>query len=182
MYHYPNASKGIQLYFISIILSIASIPLSLILIGPLVAVASIVVQLIGLHIASRDDGGYQSAFYASLASLAVSLISFFLSQSTLAATVLGILSSVIGLYVTYTVITTTCLLLQGKDSETVAKGQTVLKIYITTTAVSVVCAVVSIIPIIGALAVVVSVISAIVSLVGYVLYMVFLNRAYQSLA
>ena len=182
MYHYPNASKGIHQYFIGIILNIASIPLTFVLIGPLVAVAALVLQLIGLHTASRDDGGYQSAFYASLAELAVRVINFSLSQNAMAATVLAILSSLISLYITYTVITTTCLLLQGKDAETIARGQTVLKIYVTTTLVSVVCAVVSVIPIIGALAVVISILSAIVSMVGYVLFMFFLNRAYQSLA
>ena len=182
MYHYPNASRGIKLFFIGIVLSIVAVPLTLLLIGPLVGMAGTVLQLVGLYIAAQDDKGYQTAFYASIAALVLSAIHSFVSQNSTAATLITVISGIVSLYITYQVITITCLLLQGKDSETIAKGQNVLKIYVGTTLVSLACTVLSIIPIIGALALIVSVIAALVQLVGYVLFMIFLNHAYKSLA
>ena len=182
MQHYPKAARGIQLLFLSIVLSIIAPPLTILGIGLIVSVVSIVLQLVALFIASQDDSGYRNAFLASIVNLALNLVcSNFLQQGSTLYTAVSSVSSLIGLYMTYQVITVTVRLLLDKAPSVAAQGQGVAKLYVTCFAINFVCSFAEQAPVIGEYAHVISIFASLVQLVGYVMFLVFLFRAGRSL-
>ena len=164
MTDYSMAGKGLNRMFIGEILCIlAIIPL----IGGFLALAGLIVMLVGLHTAGKADDGYRTAFILTVAGLILSFIP---------------LLSLIGIITTYLVCTTTARLLTEKgDLETAAKGLFVWKLYAACLVVSLVCALLLFVPIINVAALLLELATAIASLVGGILYLMFLYRASDSL-
>lgn len=181
MYHYPKAARGIQLLFLSIILAIIAPPLTVLGIGAVVSVVSIVLQLVALFIAAGDDSGYRTAFYASVANLALNLLGNFVQQGSVVYTLVSTVSSIVGLYMTYKVITVTCYLLMNKAPNVAAQGQSVGKIYVVCFVINFLCNFLELVPFIGLMARLISILASLVQLVGYVLFLVFLFRASTAL-
>ncbi len=177
---YPSAASGLKWMFIAEILSLISIPLVFIAIGGLTALAATVLSLVGLYTATRDDPGYFPALYASVADLVLGVIGNALGEGIL-NTVLSIVSTVLGLFIVYQVITTTLNLLDGRNGTLALRGGYVIKIYVVCTLVAAVCMVLSIIPIVDLLAAVVSIVAVIAMVVGYVFYLMFLYGASKAL-
>lgn len=171
-----TVSKALKWIFIAEILSIlAVIPL----VGTILAIIGFVLNLVALHGASKLENGYHTAFTLSIVGIVVSVISLF-AGSGVFGTIVSIVSSVVSLGILYFVITTSCGLLNGKGAADVAKkGETVWKINLVCTIVSVVL---SLLSFISVLAAILSVIVAIVEIVGYILYLIFLWHAQKALA
>ncbi len=181
MYHYPKAARGIQLLFLSIILAILSAPLSMLGIGSIVSVVSIVLQLVALFIAAGDDSGYRSALYASVANLVLNLLCNFVQQDSVVYKLVSNVSSIVALYMTYQVITITCYLLMEKAPNVASQGQTVAKIYVMCFVITFICRFLELVPFIGLMARLIYILASLVELVGYVLFLVFLFRASTAL-
>ena len=176
----PNAAKGLKWMFIAEILAIVSIPLVFILIGGLTALAATVLNLVGLYTATHDDAGYFPALYAAVADLVLGVIGNALKQGVLRS-LLSVISTVLGLFIVYQVVTTTRNLMAGRDPALEQRGNTVIKVYFGCTVISVVCAVLAIIPILNIIALAVGAVSEIVMVVGYVFYLMFLYGASKAL-
>ena len=176
----PNAARGLKWMFIAEILSLISVPLVFIAIGGLTALAATVLNLVGLYTATHDDAGYFPALYAAVADLVLGVIGNALGEGVLRS-LLSVISTVLGLFIVYQVITTTLNLLNGRNGTLALRGGYVIKIYVVCTLVVIVCMVLSIIPIVDILAIVVSLVAAIAMVVGYVFYLMFLYGASNSL-
>ena len=177
----PNAARGLNWMFIAEILAIVSIPLMFILIGGLTALAGTVLSLVGLYTATHDDPGYFPALYAAVASLILSFIVNVLDGGILRS-LLSAVSTVLGLFIVYQVVTITRSLMGGRNPALDQRGITVIKVYFGCTVISVVCAVLAVIPILNIIALVVGAVSEIVMVVGYVFYLMFLYGASKALA
>ncbi len=180
-FSYPNAAKGLKWMFIAEILAIVSVPLMFVVIGGITAIVGMVLMLVGLYTAARDDGNYRTAFYAEIAGLVIGVVSSF-AGSGLIGTLLSIVSTIVNLFIVYQVIATTCNLLTGRNEILVQRGGNVIKIYLVCIVVSLVCSVLSIIPILDMIAAVVRMVASIAQLVGYILYLMFLYGASKALA
>ena len=168
MTDYSLAGRGLNRMFIGEILCIlAIIPL----IGGFLALAGLIVMLVGLHTAGKADDGYRTAFILTVAGLILSFIPL-----------LSLIVNILSIITTYLVCTTTARLLTEKgDLETAAKGLFVWKLYAACLVVSLVCALLLFVPIINVAALLLEIATAIASLVGGILYLMFLYRASDSL-
>ena len=172
MSQYLTASSGLSKMFYGQILTILGI---IPLVGWIVAIAGLVLFLVGLHEAARADEGYRAAFYVEIAILALSLLNLFLGA-------LGIFISALSLVSVYLVCNTTSSLLSAKgDLTAAARGRLVWKIYVVCAAVSIVCSILLLFPLLNVLGLVIIVPNAIASLVGSILYLMFLYQASNSL-
>lgn len=194
---YPNAAGGLKMLFLAQILSIAAIAilvlgaimsafgglLLLLMLGSLVAIASGVLEILGLNKAGMDDEGYRGAMLFAVIGLVVSLInSWWLSDVPFVGTLLSLAGDVLVFLVVNAVCQTTGNLLHGVGNEVLSeRGAVVAKIYLICTVVNIVCTIVGAIPILGILAGIVNFVSAIVSLVGYVMYLTFLSGSSNAL-
>ena len=182
MRQYPNAAEGLRLMFIGQIVVIVGRLLSWVpLVGPLIVAAGTVAGLLGIYKAGADDENYRSALVFQAVNLVVGVISGFLEGGFLYS-LLSIVSAVLGLLVVYAVCNTTSNLLHSVGNEPLAeRGQTVIKLYMACTAVSVVCQVLGIVPILNIIAGLVAAVAALVQVVGYVMYLVFLSGSSKAL-
>lgn len=178
---YPNAAKGMKWVFIAQILAIVSIPLMLILVGGITAIVGMGLELVGLFKMGEDDDNYKPAFYVAIATLVVSFLTGFAGEGIL-STLLGIVSSILNLFIVYQVCTTTGNLLTGRDEALAQRGATIIKIYFVCTVVDIVCTVLSIVPLVNIIAAVAVAVSTIASLVGYIMYITFLYSGSKALA
>lgn len=178
---YPNAAKGLKWVFIAEILAIVSIPLAFILVGAITAIVSVVMNLVGLNNAASDDANYRPAFLGAVAALVISVLSGFAGNGVL-GTVLSIVTSLVNLFIVYTVCTVTSGLLTGKAPDVAGRGATVTKIYLVCAVVNVACSVLSAIPALGLPTTVIATVSGIAALVGYIMYLIFLWGASKALA
>lgn len=167
MSRYGTIGDGLMLVFVGEILCIFSF---LPLLGVVLAIAGLIVQLVGLHKAGGAEEGYRAAFTMSVVSMVVSLVGAVVPF-------IGIISSILEMAVMYLVCNTTADLLDHCDGELARRGRTVWKIYLICTVIIVVCGVLALIPLVNILAGVVSLVTGIVSIVGGVLYLIFLYRA-----
>ena len=178
----PNAARGLKWLFIAQILTLISAPLMAIAIGGLTALAATVLNLVGLYTATHDDAGYFPALYAAVADLVLGVIGNALGEGIpLLRSLLSVISTVLGLFIVYQVVTTTRNLMAGRDPALEQRGNTVIKVYFGCTVISVVCAVLAIIPILNIIALAVGAVSEIVMVVGYVFYLMFLYGASKAL-
>lgn len=182
MKQYPNAAEGLRLMFIGQILVIVGTLLIWVpFVGSLIVIAGTVAGLLGIYKAGADDENYRGALVFQVISLVVGVVNGFLGDGILSS-LLGIVSMVLSLLVVYTVCNTTSNLLHSLGNEPLAeRGQTVIKLYMACTAVSIVCQVLGIVPILNIIAGLVMVVAAIVQVVGYVMYLLFLNGSSKAL-
>ena len=179
---YPNAADGLKLVFTGNLLMLVGLVLIWVpLLGSLLAIAGGVAELVGLYKAGNDDQGYRTALIFVAAGIVVNLIAGFVGEGFLNS-VLSLVGEVVSLLAVVQVCTTTSLLLHSVGSEKLSRrGETVMKLYVVCTAVSVVCGILSVVPIVNILAGVVAVVAAIAQMVGYVLYLMFLYGSSKAL-
>lgn len=171
-------SKALQWLFIAEILMIFS---GAGLIGTILGIVAFVLNLLALYGASQLDSGYHTAFILSIVGIVVSVISTFAGDGFF-ATLVGIISDVVALGILYFVVTTTCKHLDDRGAvELSMKGDSVWKINLICTIISVVLSLLMYIPIINVAAAVVIVIVAIVMLVAYIRYLIFLWKSHKAL-
>lgn len=174
-----TVSKALQWLFIAEILMIFK---GLGVIGAILGIVAFVLNLLALYGASKLDNGYHMAFVLSIVGIVVSIVSTFAGNGFF-ATLVTIISNVAALGILYYVVTTTCKHLDAAGAAEVSgKGQSVWKINLICTIISVVLSLLMYIPIINVLAAVVAVIVGIVMLVAYILYLIFLWKGHKALA
>ena len=176
MRSYPKAADGLKLMFYGEIIALVGALLSVLgLIGLILCIVGPVVSAYGLFQAASDDEGYRTAFYLTLGQVVINLIALFAKSGSLFASLLSLVSTILGLAVVYYVCITTSNLLHAVDQEAQsARGRTVWMIYLVCAVVSVVVQVLALIPLVNLVAMLLAVVLAIVQLVGYILYMIFL--------
>lgn len=180
--HYHHAAEGLRLMFIGQILMLVGLALVWVpLLGSLLAIAGMVVEMVGLYKAGNDDQGYRTALIFVAVALVVDLVAGFLGEGILNS-ILSLVTEVLSLMVVVQVCTTTSLLLHSVGNEKLGqRGGTVMKLYVVCTAVSIVCGVLGVIPIVNILAGLVTAVAAIAQVVGYVLYLTFLYGSSKAL-
>lgn len=180
--HYRRAAEGLRLVFIGQLLILVGLVLIWVpLLGSLLAIAGMVAEIVGLYQAGDDDKGYHTAMIFVIIGLVVNLLSGFITWS-IVGSLLGAVGELMSLMGTIQVCTTTSLLLHAAGNEQLSRrGNTVMKLYVACTLVSVMCGVLSVVPIIGALAKLVNLVSDIVQAVGYVLFLLFLYNSSKAL-
>ena len=182
MKQYPNAAEGLRLMFIGqIVVIVGSLLIWVPLVGSLIVIAGTAAGLLGIYKAGADDENYRSALVFQAVNLVVGVVNGFLGDGILGS-LLGIVSAVLGLLVVYTVCNTTSNLLHSVGNEPLAeRGQTVIKIYLACTAVSVVCQVLGVVPILNIIAGLAAAAAALVQVVGYIMYLLFLSGSSKAL-
>lgn len=174
---YPNAAAGLRLMFLGQILLIADTLLVWIpLVGPLLAIAGAVIEMVGIYKAGSDDENYRGALVFAALALVLSVVAGFLGQEAFLRSLLVAAGEICNLLMVYSVCTTTSNLLHSVGQEALSqRGGTITKIYAACVAVSLVCTVLGVIPIVNIAAALVSGLSSLVLLAGYVMYLLFLN-------
>lgn len=197
--NYPSAAGGLKMMFLAQILIIAGsivaavglvltvVSLGILFIVPLLGGLLVfiggVVNILGLFKAGADDEGYRGALLFAIIGVVVGVIIGRVPEDAgLLRALLGIVQSVLNFVVVNAVCRTTGLLLHSLGNEALSqRGDTVSKLYLACTAITVVCTLVGSIPILSILAGLAGFVGAVISLVGYVLYLGFLNSSSQVL-
>ena len=152
------------------------------LLGLLVILATGILNIVGLYKAGADDQGYRGALIFALIALVLGLIVSRVDQQGILHALLSIVDSILTFLVVNAVCQTTGNLLHSMGKEDlVEKGNTVSKLYLICTVISVVCTLVGAIPVLNLLAGLASMVGGIITLVGYVLYLIFLNSSSTAL-
>ncbi len=184
---YKDIGKGLRMAFFGQLLAVLS-SFTFISLGPILALTSLVLTLIGLSSAGRGDSGYRTAFSVTIVNLAVTAaaslvlaiaIYFIPSLSGVLAALLTIVSSLLGFLAVYYVCTTSSALLEDRETALSMRAATVWKLYGACIAITVVCGLTALLPFTATLVLAggVSLLASIVQAVAGVLYMLFLYRA-----
>ena len=190
--NYPSAASGLKTMFLAQILTIvggviailggvlAVVTLGLlsivVVLASLLVIASGILEIWGLYKAGADDEGYRGALIFALIAVVVGIIMGFVEESGFLSALLSIVDSVLTFLVVNAVCQTTGNLLHSMGKDDLAeRGNTVSRLYLICTVITVVCTLVGAIPIINILAGLARIVGAIITLVGYVLYLGFLN-------
>lgn len=196
---YPNAAGGLKLMFLAQILTIVGTVVAVVggvlalvtagvlavvaLLGSLVILVAGILDIVGLYKAGADDQGYRGALIFALIAVVVGVIMGFVEEGGFLYALLSIADSILNFLVVNAVCQTTGNLLHSMGKDDLAeRGNTVSKLYLICTVITVVCTLVGAIPIINILAGLASFVGAIITLVGYVLYLGFLNSGSTALA
>lgn len=196
---YPNAAGGLKLMFLAQILTIVGAVVAVVggvlalvtagilavvaLLGSLLILVAGILDIVGLYKAGADDQGYRGALIFALIVVVVGVIMGFVEEGGFLYALLSIADSILNFLVVNAVCQTTGNLLHSMGKDDLAeRGNTVSKLYLICTVITVVCTLVGAIPIINILAGLASFVGAIITLVGYVLYLGFLNSGSTALA
>lgn len=168
-----NQTVGKGLYYLAlaqILGLLAVIPL----VGPFVALAGEVIQILGIYVLSRRDIGYRMAFVGTILALVMDLLTLFVEEETGLYSLLRMVSAVANFLVVYNICTNTSRILRGIDPVLAEKALRIIRIYTVGTVVIVLSMMVVWIPVLNVLAAVAMVIAAIAMLVSGIMYMIFL--------
>ena len=177
---YPNATHGLErVYQSQVIALVAAVLMIIPVINMLAAIAlivSLVLYMIGINEAGKDDENYKTAF---------TLIIVQLLNSLIGGVIFDLVNEALALAVLYFVCITTNKLLKniGADGRITDRGVVVWKINVICTIVEVVCTLLALIPSasLQLLAAVVTLVTAIAQIVGSILYILYLRDATTAL-
>lgn len=174
---HDNIARGLWLLFFGGVLG---------LIGGLIpnldgilSLVSLALELLGLHIAGRGEPGYRTAFWITLANVAVQFLAGLFStleEGALLA-VFGLADLVLSFLSIYWVCATTARLLDPLNAPLAHRGTMVWKVSAVGLAVLAVCTLLSLIPLVNLLAGLLAIITAVVLVITLVVYLVFLYQA-----
>lgn len=196
--NYPSATSGLKLMLLAQILTIVGAVVTVVgavlavatagilsivmLLGSLLVLAAGILDIVGLYKAGADDQGYRGALIFALIAVVVGVIMGWVDQSGILYALLSIVDSILTFLVVNAVCQTTGNLLHSMGKEDlVEKGNTVSKLYLICTVISVVCTLVGAIPILNLLAGLAGIVGGVITLVGYVLYLIFLSNGSTAL-
>ena len=152
------------------------------LLGSLLVLAAGILDIVGLYKAGADDQGYRGALIFALIAVVVGVVMGWVEDGGILDALLSIVDSILTFLVVNAVCQTTGNLLHSMGKDDLAeKGNTVSKLYLICTVISVVCTLVGAIPVLNLLAGLASMVGGIITLVGYVLYLIFLNNSSTAL-
>ena len=191
--NYPNAASGLKTMLAAQILTIAGSIIAVVgvvltvvslgilffvpLLGGLLAFVGGILEIWGLFKAGADDEGYRGALLFAVIAVVAGVVGDWVPED---AAFLQALMTIVNSVLTFLVVNAVCqttgnlLHSMGKD-DLAERGNTVSRLYLICTVITVVCTLVGAIPIINILAGLARIVGAIITLVGYVLYLGFLN-------
>lgn len=181
---YPNATHGLErVYQSQVIALVAAVLMIIPVINILAAIAlivSLVLYMIGINEAGKDDESYKTAFTLIIVQLVISVL-----NSLIGGVIFDLVNEALALAVLYFVCITTNKLLKniGADGRITDRGVVVWKINVICTIVEVVCTLLALIPSasLQLLAAVVTLVTAIAQIVGSILYILYLRDATTAL-
>ena len=180
---YPNATHGLErVYQSQVIALVAAVLMIIPVINILAAIAlivSLVLYMIGINEAGKDDESYKTAFTLIIVQLVISVL-----NSLIGGVIFDLVNEALALAVLYFVCITTNKLLKniGADGRITDRGVVVWKINVICTIVEV-CTLLALIPSasLQLLAAVVTLVTAIAQIVGSILYILYLRDATTAL-
>lgn len=196
--NYPSAASGLKMMLLAQILTIVGAVVTVVgamlavvtagilsivmLLGSLLVLAAGILDIVGLYKAGADDQGYRGALIFALIAVVVGVVMGWVEDGGILDALLSIVDSILTFLVVNAVCQTTGNLLHSMGKDDLAeKGNTVSKLYLICTVITVVCTLVGAIPVINVLAGLASIVGGVITLVGYVLYLIFLNNGGKAL-
>lgn len=174
---YDAIGKGLWLLFWGGVLSVIGsfIPN----LEGILALGALALDLLGLNAAGREDSGYRTAFFLTLANLAVQFLSGVLSVLAEGPlwTLANLASVALSCLCIYYVCATTARLLDSRDAALARRGELVWKITAGSFGVLAVCAVLALVPLINLLAGLTAIAVALAQTVTLAVYLIFLYQA-----
>ncbi len=176
---YKNASQGLKFKFIGELVAIACavimvVPLLGTIIGLYGMLACYIVSVYGIYLISLDIPGCRLAFIASIVDIVFAVARLFSGNVWF----MQVVSEIIGFAALYLLCRSLSEHLREHGMLEIAdKGDTVWKINLICTAVSIVVSVMMFIPIINLLGALLGAVNALASIVGSVLYFTFLYKS-----
>lgn len=151
---YPNATHGLErVYQSQVIALVAAVLMIIPVINVLAAIAlivSLVLYMIGINEAGKDDENYKTAFTLIIVQLVISVLNSLISvlNSLIGGVIFDLVNEALALAVLYFVCITTNKLLKniGADGRITDRGVVVWKINVICTIVEVVCTLLALIP------------------------------------
>lgn len=183
--------KGLKLLFISQILSVVTNFLGEGLLSWTVSLAAMIVSLVGLHTAAPAHPKFRTALRLNIVLIVLLVVTTILSALPEAGLSLGqavfllavaILAVALGAWNVYLICTAAGEILTANGyAALAAKGATVWKLFLVTSAGAIVFMLLALVPILLVIAGILVIGTAIAMLVGAILYMIFLYNAYHAL-
>lgn len=181
---YPNATHGLErVYQSQVIALVAAVLMIIPVINILAAIAlivSLVLYMIGINEAGKDDESYKTAFTLIIVQLVISVL-----NSLIGGVIFDLVNEALALAVLYFVcITTNRLLKETAAAENlIDRGIVVWKLNVVCTVILLVCYLLRMIP--GNIAVIIAgylaIFAVIAQIIGTVLYILYLRNAYRAL-
>ena len=177
---YPNAARGLERVYQSQVLALIASVLMIIpilnIIASIALIVSLVLYMVGLNEAGRDDENYKTAFTLIIAQLVISVL-----NAIIGGVIFSLANEALTLAVLYFVCITTNRLLKniGAEERIIDRGVVVWKINVICTIVEAVCTLLMLIPSgsLQLLATLISLLAAIAEIVGTILYIMYLRDA-----
>lgn len=177
---YPNAAHGLERVYQSQVLALIASVLMIIpilnIIASIALIVSLVLYMVGLNEAGRDDENYKTAFTLIIAQLVISVL-----NAIIGGVIFSLASEALTLAVLYFVCITTNRLLKniGAEERIIDRGVVVWKINVICTIVEMVCTLLMLLPSgsLQLLATLVSLLAAIAEIVGTILYILYMRDA-----
>ena len=177
---YPNATHGLERVYQSQVIALVAAVLMIIPVINILAAIALVLYMIGINEAGKDDESYKTAFTLIIVQLVISVL-----NSLIGGVIFDLVNEALALAVLYFVCITTNKLLKniGADGRITDRGVVVWKINVICTIVEVVCTLLALIPSasLQLLAAVVTLVTAIAQIVGSILYILYLRDATTAL-
>ncbi len=214
---FPNAAKGIKklftaevLYLISVILiglgtifalvsqsseGLAVIILSSVAVGGIIAIVALVLQIVGVIQASKDEASFKGVIYVTLFGIAVSVVASLLSalfrDNAILPSISNLVSSIVSVISTVLIILGICNLMNqiGKQ-DLVVKGGKVLRIIVWLAILSLIMRFINIFlprnfddakPLAKVIVLCLCILAVILEIAEYVLYISLLSKASKEL-
>lgn len=181
---YPNATHGLErVYQSQVIALVAAVLMIIPVINILAAIAlivSLVLYMIGINEAGKDDESYKTAFTLIIVQLVISVL-----NSLIGGVIFDLVNEALALAVLYFVcITTNRLLKETAAAENlIDRGIVVWKLNVVCTVILLVCYLLRMIP--GNIAAIIAgylaIFAVIAQIIGTVLYILYLRNAYRAL-
>lgn len=181
---YPNATHGLErVYQSQVIALVAAVLMIIPVINMLAAIAlivSLVLYMIGINEAGKDDENYKTAFTLIIVQLVISVL-----NSLIGGVIFDLVNEALALAVLYFVcITTNRLLKETAAAENlIDRGIVVWKLNVVCTVILLVCYLLRMIP--GNIAAIIAgylaIFAVIAQIIGTVLYILYLRNAYRAL-
>ncbi|MBR5337596.1 MAG: hypothetical protein IK152_06395 [Lachnospiraceae bacterium] len=178
---YQNAAKGLKFKFIGELVTIACaiimiVPLLGTILGMYGMLACYIISIYGLYLVSNDIPGCRTAFIVSIVNTVFMVARLFSGNLWF----MGTISSVISFLALFLVCKSLSEDLREHGMLEIAdRGETVWKINLICSAISIVVSIMMYIPLINLIGALLGAVNALASVVGSVLYFIFLYKSYK---
>ena len=154
---------------------------ALTLVAGIIGIVAIIIELVGLNQAGKDEINFKRGFYAALIGLVVSVVAAALRSNNVLYTIFSIANTVIQIFILYSVVQgVRTLAEQMGNQEMVARSDTLFKLGVVFYGVSLLASIIGLFAV--TLSAILSIVAAVASIVLYILYLSYLGKAKNMLA